>query len=162
MRKISSVSVRLATLKDLETLVSQRREMHEEMRHRTKLEHRSGDAAYRKFIREMTRRKRFVGFLAIDKASKNKAVAGGCIWLRDSQPRPQLKQTLLVPYLLSVYTKPTYRKKGVATAIVKEAMNWSKKHGFRMMTLHASKAGRAVYEKLGWEETSEMRVRLIP
>jgi predicted acetyltransferase len=58
---------------------------------------------------------------------------------------------------MSFYTEPAYRGQGLATLIVKETMNWSRDKGYPWMTLHASAAGRGVYEKLGWEATTEMR-----
>jgi GNAT superfamily N-acetyltransferase len=64
------------------------------------------------------------------------------------------------PYLLSMYTEPSYRGKGLASMIVKESKKWARKRGYTWMTLHASKAGRKVYTKLGWKRTWEMEVDL--
>ncbi|HEV2137230.1 MAG TPA: GNAT family N-acetyltransferase [Nitrososphaerales archaeon] len=61
-----------------------------------------------------------------------------------------------VPYLMSVYTEPDFRGKGVATLVIKHAMDWAKRHGFHSMSLHASKVGRKIYESLGWESGNEM------
>ncbi|MDG6942455.1 MAG: GNAT family N-acetyltransferase [Nitrososphaerota archaeon] len=59
-----------------------------------------------------------------------------------------------------MYTIPAYRNNGVATAIIKEAMKWSKGHGYPTLLLHASEQGRRVYSKLGFTDTHEMRTRL--
>jgi GNAT superfamily N-acetyltransferase len=85
-------------------------------------------------------------------------VAGGAIWLRETPPRLNFRGGK-IPYLLSFYTEPGYRERGLATLIVKEAMKWARARGYPWMTLHASPAGRRVYEKLGWEGTTEMRYR---
>jgi GNAT superfamily N-acetyltransferase len=61
---------------------------------------------------------------------------------------------------MSMYTEPEFRRKGFATLIVKEAMSWARRNGYARMSLHASKAGRSVYDKLGWERSWEMRVDL--
>jgi GNAT superfamily N-acetyltransferase len=159
-RKRSRIIVKRATLDDIKTLLAHRSAMHEELRHRTKLEHRNGTIAYRKFIKDMTKKKRFVAFLAFGGENSEEPAGSGCVWLRETHPRPARRQLTLVPYLLSMYTVPSQRGKGVASAVVKEAMKWSKKNGFPLMTLHASERGRRVYEKLGWEQTSEMRVLL--
>jgi predicted acetyltransferase len=46
------------------------------------------------------------------------------------------------------------------SGIVKEAMKWGSESGYPWMMLHATAAGRGVYEKLGWEPTSEMRYKI--
>ena len=149
--------VKRASIRDFSILREHRSALHEELRHRTKLEHRNGDRAYRKLLIEMSRKRRFIGFLAY----VNGDLAGsGCVWLRESTPNPVRKQLQTYPYLLSMYTIPAYRSKGVATAIIKEAMKWSKNHGQPTLLLHASDMGRHVYSKLGFTDTHEMRIRL--
>ena len=65
----------------------------------------------------------------------------------------------MVPYVLSVYTRPEFRRKGLASMIVEEAMGWAKRHGYYKIVLHASKTGRKVYSQLGWKRTWEMEFR---
>jgi len=85
-------------------------------------------------------------------------VAGsGCIMLKEDQPRPSSLK-IDNPYLLSVYTEEKYRNRGVATRIVRESIDWSKKMGYDRMTLHASPDGRSLYESLGFAATNEMRL----
>lgn len=105
----------------------------------------------------MLRGRRFFGFIAI---SEDGAIAGsGGIWLREVHPTPH-RSGLQEPYLLSMYTEPGCRGRGVASGIVREAMKWCKEAGYETARLHASKMGRSVYTKLGWERTWEMRTRL--
>jgi GNAT superfamily N-acetyltransferase len=151
------VKIRRATLKDLDILVEHRHEMFEDNGHRKPSQHVRADAAYRKWMIEKTRKKCFVGFLAV---RDDRVVGSGCVWLREMQPSPGSDRRLKLPYLMSMYTSPKYRGKGIATSIVKEAMAWSKRKGFVTMSLHASKFGRSVYRKIGWERTWEMRVSL--
>jgi len=61
-----------------------------------------------------------------------------------------------------MYTEPDFRRRGLATRIVREAVAWCRSAGFRSMRLHASRAGRRVYAKLGWERTWEYALRLAP
>ena len=149
--------MRKATLTDIDELVSQRHSMFEDISHRTDEEHRVGDEGYRKWLKELTREKKLVCFLVTDPL-KGKVAGGGCVWLRDVQPRPGARLPK-IPYLLSMYTQPEFRRLGVATAIVKEAIKWCRKNGYSTMTLHASPMGRSVYEKLGFERTWEMRIK---
>jgi GNAT superfamily N-acetyltransferase len=158
MKPIRRLRLRRATIQDLDILVEQRRNMFEDLRHRTSLEHKVGDSSYRKFVKEMMRKGRFVGFLAETKDGE--VIAGACVWIRDIQPHPGKISPRKGPYLMSVYTAPKFRRLGLATRLVKETMEWAKKNGFMQMTLHASRMGRQLYQDLGWERTWEMRFNL--
>ena len=91
--------------------------------------------------------RRLVCYVAV--TEDEKVVAGGAIWLRENHPSPGFAGGK-IPYLLSFYTDPQYRGRGLATLIVKEAMKWARERGYPWMTLHASPMGRGIYEKLGW------------
>jgi GNAT superfamily N-acetyltransferase len=154
---VEKFKLRLATLADLEALVHQRHMMFEDMRHRSVKEHRVGDDSYRRWAPLMMKRRLLRCYVVIN--SRSEIVAGGCLWLRDVQPGPGHAADK-VPYLLSMYTEPAFRRKGLATMIVKECMEWARAKGYRGLTLHASKKGRKVYSELGWERTWEMRYDL--
>jgi GNAT superfamily N-acetyltransferase len=77
----------------------------------------------------------------------------------EQQPRPGLPARL-EPYLLSMYTDPAYRGRGLASRIVRATMTWARRNGYRRMTLHAAPLGRGVYRKHGFERTWEMRALL--
>ena len=153
-----AITIRHATLKDLDILVDQRHKMFEDIQHRSSKLHKAADTSYRRWIVNMTKKRRFVGFLAVKEDGE--PVAGGCLWLRETQPSPGSMGTLMRPYLLSMYTKPKFRGRGIATLIVKEGMRWSKRRGYTSITLHASRFGRSVYSNVGWKRTWEMRADL--
>ena len=46
----------------------------------------------------------------------------------------------------------------MATAIVRVILDYLRELGIPVATLHASDAGRPVYEKLGFKPTNEMRL----
>lgn len=150
------ITIREATPKDIDVLVAQRHAMYDDFDKYSNAEHRIGDTAYRKWALDLMKKKLFVGFIAFH---GEQAVGGGCIWLRENQPRPGFPARRL-PYLLSMYTKPEYRGLGIASRVVKRAVRWSNEQGFALMSLHASKMGRPVYRRLGWERTWEMRKKL--
>src|SRR5437879_5278487 len=62
---------------------------------------------------------------------------GGCVWLQPVQPRPH-RASMVQPYLLSMYTEPGFRRRGVASMVVKEAMGWCRKNKYERLMLHAS------------------------
>ncbi len=55
-------------------------------------------------------------------------------------------------YIMNIYTKPEYRKKGIATAVVKHLINELKSLGIQKIYLRATKMGKSVYEKIGFTE----------
>jgi ribosomal protein S18 acetylase RimI-like enzyme len=69
------------------------------------------------------------------------------------QKRPPSMKSLdnLFGYILNIYVRPEYRKRGIATAIMKDLEAEAKKRGARRIGLHASRAGANVYKKLGYE-----------
>ena len=94
----------------------------------------------------------------IVRAGDDEVVGSGCIWLREEQPRPT-NMRLVVPYLMSMYTVKGFRRKGVASLIVKGALKWCREHEYDGVVLHASKEGRSVYQGLGFEPSNEMRFK---
>jgi GNAT superfamily N-acetyltransferase len=63
-------------------------------------------------------------------------------------------------FLGDVYTIPRYRGSGVATRLSQSAISWLSKHGVTMIRLLASNAARPVYERLGFEASDEMVLKL--
>lgn len=63
-------------------------------------------------------------------------------------------------YILNVYTHPNHRRKGLARELTRIAVDWCAAHGIDFVFLHASPQGRLVYEGLGFQPGSEMRLRL--
>ena len=154
---IEKFTIRRATLRDTDILAYQRREMFIDMKTYSRKEAESGDKEYIRWVREKMKSGKLTGFL-IENAEK-KVVAGGCLWFREKQPHPSAKKKD-VPYLLSVHTEREYRGKGLATLIVKESIKWAKKRGYPRVELHASKQGKSVYKRLGFERTNEMVLKI--
>jgi GNAT superfamily N-acetyltransferase len=153
---MTRIAVRRAQTGDLDVLVRHRRGMFEAMGVKDRPELAQGDVDYRRWAKRLMKRGELVGFVA---SAGGVAIASGCVWLQERQPRPGFAGGG-VPYLLSMFTEPAWRGRGLATRIVKAAIAWCRAEGHGVMTLHASKMGRGVYEKLGFERTWEMRVRV--
>jgi GNAT superfamily N-acetyltransferase len=86
-------------------------------------------------------------------------VASGCVYLQEVHPRPGHPGPWCA-YLLSMFTEPAWRGKGVARAIVQEAIAWSRARGQDRIALHASADGRPLYAALGFAASPEMRMDL--
>lgn len=63
-------------------------------------------------------------------------------------------------YLLNVYVEPPYRGRGMAKALARIAMGECRQRNIQMLTLHASDAGRPVYESLGFIAGNEMQLHI--
>lgn len=150
-------SIRDATPGDIPLLVRHRNAMFEEYKPMTEEALKGADKTYGLWAKRMMRLGLFHGYVV--ETSTGEVAASGCVWLRQVQPS-RGRPASLVPYVMSIYTEAAHRRRGLASRIVKEAMRWGRKNGFRRMTLHASTKGKRVYSRLGWERTWEMEVRL--
>ncbi|GAP12573.1 acetyltransferases [Longilinea arvoryzae] len=63
-------------------------------------------------------------------------------------------------YLMALYTRPEFRRRGLATAILRAILDQLRAEGITRVTLRASPDGRPLYESLGFEATPEMKLRL--
>jgi len=63
-------------------------------------------------------------------------------------------------YILNVYVEPERRGRGIASLLMKLAEQESRALGISYLVLHATEAGRRVYEKLGWGPTTEMSLTI--
>ena len=68
-------------------------------------------------------------------------------------PPSYTNRTGKTAYIASMYTLPGYRGKGIATAIMHILMDEAHLRGYDRICLYASKYGRPVYAKLGFEDT---------
>ncbi|MCL2574508.1 MAG: GNAT family N-acetyltransferase [Defluviitaleaceae bacterium] len=68
-------------------------------------------------------------------------------------PPSFMNPTGKIAYIACMYTLPEYRGKGIATAIMHILMDEASLMGYDVIRLHASKLGRPVYQKLGFEGT---------
>lgn len=104
---------------------------------------------------------RYVAWVAHPRGRPRELVGGAGMQLRELLPRPDPTQTRLVRgpqgLVLNVYTERTWRRRGVAEALMRELLAWCRDHGVESVVLHASRQGRPLYEKLGFTPTNEMR-----
>jgi GNAT superfamily N-acetyltransferase len=149
--------VRRATLRDLDTLVQQRRAMWIDLGVKDPVRHYTADKTYRRWAQTRMRNHQLMGWVVEN--GRGTIAGGGCLWLQPIQPNPKRTKTLQ-PYLLSMYTDPDFRRQGVASMVVGKAIEWSRHHGYGRLMLHASEMGRTVYRKSGFYRTWEMRLDL--
>ena len=153
----SKLTLRRATFRDLRTLVHQRRAMWKDLGIKGNALHQKGDQAYRQWAQARIRSGKLVGWVV--ETFGGRVAGGGCLWLQPVQPRPH-RSAMFQPYLLSMYTEPKFRRRGVASLVVEAAIDWCKKNEYERLMLHASDMGRKVYTNFGFKRTWEMRLDL--
>lgn len=62
--------------------------------------------------------------------------------------------------ILNVYTKPKYRKKGIAGQLLKLAINEAREKKLSYIELKSTKAGFNLYKELGFEEESSDYIQM--
>jgi GNAT superfamily N-acetyltransferase len=88
-----------------------------------------------------------------------RAVAGAGMWLMDFPPHWMDAEPVRA-YLLNFYVDPEFRGQRLAYELLREAVDEARRRGVKVVTLHASKFGRPIYERNGFEASTEMMLRL--
>jgi len=140
---------------DRSTVLRFRRALFEEMGgHSTAALDRYG-ARFSRWYGAELRAGRLWGILA--ESETGRSLASGLAWLQPRHPSPRFAHRAL-PYLLQVYTVPSARRRGIAGTIVSLLVDSARSRGYPRVILHATPAGRAIYERLGFHATDEMRI----
>jgi len=63
-------------------------------------------------------------------------------------------------YIMNLVTLPAWQRRGIATAILRTILDALRAEGVPAASLHASAAGRPLYEREGFEASKEMRLML--
>ena len=113
--------------------------------------------------RDYVRRTLGSGDLRVWFAEADGRVAGCCALILFDRPPSFGNPAGLAAYLLNVYTLPEFRRKGIASRLVEEALRHARELGAGRMFLHTSAAGRALYEKVGFKvKDNEMDLTFLP
>jgi len=101
----------------------------------------------------------YVAWLA-SPAGSDEVVAGAGIHLRPLIPRPRGRRGIErgpQGLIVNVFTERAWRRRGVAELLMRALMAWTRENGVTSLVLHASPEGRRLYERLGFEQTNEMK-----
>jgi len=63
-------------------------------------------------------------------------------------------------YIMSMYTHPEWRNKGVATKLMKCMFDFLRYQNIPIVSLHYTDIGKSVYESLGFTVSNEMKMKL--
>ncbi|HET7151831.1 MAG TPA: GNAT family N-acetyltransferase [Candidatus Acidoferrum sp.] len=151
------IQIRRACLEDLEHLLHHRLAMFEEIGFRDKSTLRGVEEVSRKYFNEALRAGTYVAWLAEDAGGK--VVGGGGIVLAAWPGYPGEAHAKRA-WILNMYTEPAARRCGVARQLMETMIAWCQGEGYSAVSLHASTAGRPLYESMGFQQTNEMSLKL--
>lgn len=115
------------------------------------------EAVSREYFTDSLRTGTYLGWMAED--SGGQVVGGGGIVVADWPGYPGEKQAKRA-WILNMYTEPGARRRGVAKRLMNVMVEWCRNEGYRSVSLHASAAGRPIYEAMGFQPTNEMSLKL--
>jgi GNAT superfamily N-acetyltransferase len=152
----TSYRVRLATTDDIAIMIQYRRAMFESMGVSDQAALERMCAAMAGYLAQAIPSGEYLGWVA-DVAGD--VVASGGLVIRSLPPSPR-NMDGRQGYIMNVFTCPEWRRRGIATAIMQAILAYLKQAGVPVATLHASAAGRPMYEQMGFQPTNEMRLVL--
>ena len=152
----TGVTIREAGLGDLETILHHRRSMFRDMREGSVEELDRMVEVARPWLARALADRSYRHWLAIDSAG---GMAGGGGVLLSPWPANPHDPCTERAVILNVYTEIEFRRRGIARQVMQVILEWIKGYGLQSVNLHASEEGRELYEKLGFVQTNEMRLR---
>ncbi len=105
----------------------------------------------------------YVGWLASPDDRRDAVIAGAGVQVRRTLPHPMTRvgeNRVAVgrqAVVLNVFTEKAWRRKGLANLLMQHVLDWASTAALDTLVLHASDDGRALYERLGFVQTNEMR-----
>lgn len=108
---------------------------------------------FRPWLRVRLEDGRYYGFMVMDEGDP---AAGIGLMSIDWPPHPAHPTQDQRGYVLNVFVEPAYRRRGLATALMKLAEAEFARRDLGFAVLHATEVGRPVYQALGWAATREM------
>ena len=158
-------TIRLATPADVDAIAQHRARMFEEMGEVPPEAFEILRTKSRERLRGLLTRGEYIGWLAIP-AQNPETIAGRAgVQLREvlPHPLPDAREGNKIAdgrhaIILNVFTEPDWRRRGLAVLLLQTIIDWARAERLDRLVLHASEAGRSLYERLGFVGTNEMRL----
>ena len=147
--------IRRATVDDVATIAEHRFQMFLDSAQATSEAMAGMQERFEAWVTPKLKAGTYLGWLAVD---GDVIVGGSGLWLMDFPPHWMDPQNIRA-YLLNFYVVPSHRGQGIAPRMLRLAVGEAHRRGIKVVTLHASKFGRPVYEKNGFKPTNEMMLR---
>jgi GNAT superfamily N-acetyltransferase len=103
----------------------------------------------------------YTAWVAVPIAEPTRIIGGGGVQRRPVLPGPDKWAPDRIideeAHIVNIYTEPAWRRRGIAALLMRHILDWTRAEGLTRVNLHASDAGRPMYEQLGFVPTNEMR-----
>ena len=152
--------IRLATSADAETIAWHRARMFQDMGEVPPNLFETFRAKSRDRLHDALARGEYVGWLAGLENDSDIIVGGAGVHLHRTLPHPLSRSALAEGrhgVIVNVFTEPEWRRQGVAEMLLRQIIEWARAERLDRLVLHASEEGRALYERLGFVTSNEMR-----
>jgi GNAT superfamily N-acetyltransferase len=150
-------NLRRATLADAELITEHRHLMFADNKLATEARYAEMDTNFLPWVRERIADGRYVGLLLEDEATHQVVAAAGIFYM--DFPPHFLDPQPVRAYLLNFYTAPEDRGNGYAKVLLKATVDECRAKGVAVITLHASRFGKPIYEKAGFKLHNEYVLR---
>jgi len=144
--------IRLATEADAELISEQRYRMFVDSTQVNDARLKEVTKNFVPWVRERLIDGRYVGWLAEE---DERVVAGAGVLFMDFPPHWMDPEPVRA-YLLNFYVNPEFRGHGLAYRLLKTAVEDARRRGIKVISLHASKFGKPLYERNGFKATNEL------
>jgi GNAT superfamily N-acetyltransferase len=152
----TEVAIRKVNPADISEIIQQRQRMYQDMDCKDTEALRAMASVSESYLRNALDDHSFHGWLAV--LGERVTGGGGIIvspWLSHPYDLECRRATIL-----NVYVYPEFRRIGIAGELMKTMIQWCREDGLAAVYLHASKSGKPLYERLGFESSNEMRLML--
>lgn len=147
--------IRPAAPADVDLLVAHRIAMFEAMGRETPEARTAMGRTFAAWLAPRLADGRYMSWIASHDA---RPIASAGLMLLDWPPVPHDPHGTTRGYLLNIFVEPDYRRRGIASQLVDCCIQETRRRNIRVVTLHASPDGRAVYEKIGFHPGNEMQL----
>jgi ribosomal protein S18 acetylase RimI-like enzyme len=154
---LRGVTIRRATVADIDDLVRLRRLMFEAMGFDDPAKLDAGDAAATDYFAQAIPSGEFQGWLAVTPGGEAVSACGLVI---DRHPPGPGNLSGKTGYIMNVVTHPAYRRRGLARRLMQTVLAWLEERGIQRAELHATDMGRPLYEELGFAVHTGMRLEM--
>jgi GNAT superfamily N-acetyltransferase len=152
-------SLRLAVVEDIPVLARHRRLMFEAMGRIGGEDSVALEGAVQSYLRQALPRGTYAGWVV---ELGGDIVASGGVQLRELVPRPGYVDGNPEAVVLSMWTEPAHRRRGLGSRILESILAWCREKQAHRIVLYASADGRPLYELFGFTAGNEMRLDLEP
>jgi ribosomal protein S18 acetylase RimI-like enzyme len=147
------LTTRLAAIADAGLITAHRKAMFAEMGNVTDSTLSEMSRNFEPWVKRMLEAGKYVGWVV---EAGNRQIASAGFFELEWPPHPLDPQACHRGYLLNFWVEAAYRGQGVARSLVTECLAEARKRRLHVVSLHASDAGRRVYEAMGFRGTNEM------